>query len=159
MINLIKQTKETHRKGWRQCCKTMHMVLASSIGLYGNVELESGVGLWIHYRILIFALILCLSYWVKVENTPFCLWQKVAGVDNENSTNNLCYCFQLRQSHLHVRDLSVKKWSMLIIHWFVLICCKDFKVCIPRTWCKTIETTLFYITSYHNFAPSPRYMF
>ena len=25
----------------------------------------------------------------------------------------------------------------------------------PRAWCKTIVTTLFYITSYNNYAPSP----
>jgi len=40
--------------------------------------------------------------------------------------------------------------TITVIHWKIA-------QRISRAWCKTIVTTSFYIRSYNNFAPSPRY--
>ena len=50
----------------------------------------------------------------------------------------------------------VRQFCKLLV---VLMHAPFWKYNIYRFWCKTVVTSLFYLTSYNGFAPSSRYMF
>ena len=98
-----------------------------------------GINLWLHYPNRFYLLSLCCSPTRRMCVSPSPICPKLS--------------YEPRK---WLKKLALLVGNIDHLQNFLLNIRREKWICMPRSWCKTIVTTSFYIRSYNSFAPSPR---